>query len=97
MKQFAAVLIPERLALIVARVVTALRCTYPQEKETAYSLELRMSGRVQYAVRREVILDDLSKTVLYQLEGIESSLREPHRSIGKAAPLPDESRDEEDC
>ena len=88
MKEFAAVLIPERLALIAERVVTALRCTYPQEKETAYSLELRMSGRVQYAVRREVILDDLSKTVLYQLEGIESSLREPHRSNGNAAPLP---------
>ena len=84
MKAYVAALIPERFALIVARVVTALRCTYPQEKETAYSLELRMSGRVQYAVRREVILDDLSKTVLYQLESIESSLREPHRSIGKS-------------
>ena len=96
MKEFAAVLIPERFALIAKRVMIALRCTYPQEKETAYSLELRMSGRVEYAVRREVILDDLSKTILYQLESAGSSLREPHRSNGKAAPLPDESRDEED-
>lgn len=68
MKEIPSVLFPRKLALIVKRVVTALRCTYPQEKETNYSLELRLSGRVQYAVRREVILDDLSKAVLYQLE-----------------------------
>ena len=83
MKEYLAARVPERLALLVERVVTALRCTYPEEKETAYSLELRMSGRVEYAVRREVILDDLSKTVLYQLESIGSSL-EPHRTIGKS-------------
>ncbi len=83
MKEFVTVLVPERIALTVARVVTAIRCTYPQEKETAYSLELRMSGRVEYALRREVIMDDLSKTVLFQLDHM-GSLLEPHRTIGKS-------------
>ena len=72
MKEFIAALIPEKCALIVNRVVRAMRCTYPQEQETAYSLELRLSRRVQFAVRREILADDLSKFVLYQLEQIES-------------------------
>lgn len=71
MKDFITVLIPEKCALIVKRVVKAMRCTYPQEQETAYSLELRLSRRVQFAVRREVLADDLSKFVLYQMENIE--------------------------
>ena len=68
MREFLAARIPESIPLIVKRVVIALRCTYPEEKETAYSLELRMSGRVRYAVRRELILATGSRTVLYQLE-----------------------------
>ena len=68
MRDYLAMLNPESLALIVKRVVRALRCTYPKEKETAYSLELRRSGRVRYAVRRGVNLANASRTVLYQLE-----------------------------
>ncbi len=70
MREFSAKLIPERLTLLVKRRMIALRCTYPEEKETAYSLELRMSGRVRYAVRRELVLANGSKTVLYQLDGM---------------------------
>ena len=68
MREYLTKHIPESLVLIVKRVVRALRCTYPKEKETAYSLELRRSGRVRYAVRRGVNLANASRTVLYQLE-----------------------------
>ena len=68
MRNYVAVLSPKSLALLVKRAVIALRCTYPEEKETAYSLELRMTGRVRYAVRRELILANGLRTVLYQLE-----------------------------
>ena len=68
MRNFVAVLFPERLAVLVKRAVIALRCTYPEEKETVYSLELRMTGRVRYAVRRDLILANGLRTVLYQLE-----------------------------
>ena len=74
MREFLAARIPESIPLIVKRVVIALRCTYPEEKETAYSLELRMSGRVRYAVRRDLVLANGSKAVLYQLE---SDVRTP--------------------
>ena len=74
MREYLTKRIPEILALTVKRVVIALRCTYPEEKETAYSLELRMSGRVRYAVRRDLILADGSNAVLYQLE---SDVRTP--------------------
>ena len=68
MRNYLTRLIPEKLSLTVKRAVIALRCTYPEERETAYSLQLRLSGRVRYAKRHELILDDWSKTVVYQLE-----------------------------
>ncbi len=74
MRAFLTELFRERLPNAVNRVMIALRCTYPEEKETAYSLDLRMSGRVRYAVRRELILANGSKAVLYQLE---SDVRTP--------------------
>lgn len=74
MREFLTAQFPESISLLVKRVVIALRCTYPEEKETAYSLDLRMSGRVRYAVRRDLILADGSNAVLYQLE---SDVRNP--------------------
>ena len=71
MRDYLAVLHLERLAHTVKRVVIALRCTYPEAKETAFSLELRMSRRVRYAQRRDLLLADGSKGVLYQLERID--------------------------
>lgn len=68
MRDFLAALVPERASLLVKRVVASLRCTYPEERETAYSLQLRLSGRVRFAMRHDLILDDESKTVLFQLE-----------------------------
>ena len=69
MREYLVVLAPENLALLLKRAIIALRCTYPEEKETDYSLQLRLTGRVHYAVRRELTLASGLKTVLYQLEG----------------------------